>query len=107
MLPKKERLTTTLFDQIMVKGVLVHGQYFTIKYIKSSEPFSRFAVAVAKKNLKKAVERNRLRRRVYHSISADAVKVPIMAIVLPKKGTETLTTQVIQQEIKKMLEKCV
>ena len=63
MLPKKERLTTKEFDQTFTSGKRHHCPTLQLIY-SPSETFHGAAV-VGKKVHKKAVDRNRLRRRMY------------------------------------------
>ncbi len=63
MLPKKERLTRTEFDRFFSIGRRVHSPSFQVVYA----PHASFhaSVVVSKKNARLAVERNKIRRRVY------------------------------------------
>jgi ribonuclease P protein component len=72
MLPRERRLTTELFDQTMASGKLFHSPIFTLAAMKAPPaagktalPKNRFAAVGAKKFFKTAVERNKIRRRVY------------------------------------------
>ena len=63
MLAKKARLTTSQFNQYFKDGKRFYGTYVQVVYT----PLSTFhgSVVVGKKVSKKAVDRNRLRRRLY------------------------------------------
>ena len=63
MLKKKQRLTKKQFDIIFSRGKRVHSPTLQLIYNKS-DTFHGSAV-VGKKVYKKAVDRNRLRRRLY------------------------------------------
>ena len=64
MLKKKERLTKKEFDRFFSSGARKHGQLFTL--IFSADANFHGAVVVGKKVHKRAVDRNRLRRRLYN-----------------------------------------
>lgn len=53
-------------------GTQVRNRYFVLKYIDNPRrKASRFSVVVSKKTYKKAVGRNRIRRRVYELLRRD------------------------------------
>lgn len=64
MLPKEKRLTRDEFSRFFVSGKRTHTPAFQIIYTPS--PITKVAVVVGKKVYKKAVDRNRLRRQLYH-----------------------------------------
>lgn len=64
MLRKKERLTKKEFDRFFSSGRRHHSPILTLVHTPQSEFHG--AVVVGKKVYKKAVDRNRLRRRLYN-----------------------------------------
>jgi ribonuclease P protein component len=64
MLKKKERLTKKEFDRFFATGRRRHETLFTLVF-QESDSFHG-AVVVGKKVHKRAVDRNRLRRRIYN-----------------------------------------
>jgi len=66
MLNKKERLTNKEFDRFFSLGKRYHSDYFTL--IFNPHPTFHGAVVVGKKVSKKAVARNKIRRRVYSAL---------------------------------------
>lgn len=66
MLKKKERLTKKEFDRFFASGRRIHSPFFTL--IFTAAPDFHGAVVVGKKVYKRAVDRNRLRRRLYNII---------------------------------------
>ncbi len=74
MLPKNNRLTTQEFSQVYQKGVAVCGTFVCVhaaQIAQQSETLaqiSKFACTVGKKQLKGAVGRNRVRRRLYGAV---------------------------------------
>lgn len=66
MLAKKRRLTTAEFDRYFKTGKRHHTPSLQVLYSKAADFHG--AVVVGKKVSKKAVERNKLRRRVYNAL---------------------------------------
>lgn len=64
MLKKKERLTTKEFDRFFVIGRRLHSPLLTV--IFAPYPAFHGAAVAGKKVYKQAVDRNRLRRRIYN-----------------------------------------
>ncbi len=56
---------TTDFSKTYKYGKSYNHQSFYIKALKNSYPTTRLAVVAPKKNVRRAVDRNRARRRVY------------------------------------------
>lgn len=65
-LSKKNRLSTALFNWVFSSRNKKHSPYFQI--INKPSPTKRFGVVVGKKVFKKAVDRNKMRRRLYEII---------------------------------------
>lgn len=86
MFAKKKRLTRTEFDHFFKIGKRFHAESLTLVFYKNNSFHG--SVVVGKKVLKKAVDRNRLRRRVYgllrtHLVTTDGVYI---ALLKPKAG---------------------
>ncbi len=64
MLKKSHRLNRVEFAHLLTYGRRVSGTGFSLLYTTGNKE-AKFSVVVGKKTAKKAVERNRLRRRVY------------------------------------------
>ncbi|MEX0668691.1 MAG: ribonuclease P protein component [Candidatus Saccharimonadales bacterium] len=56
------------FTHLHKKGRVKHAKHFSIKYDQTSQELPRIAVVVSTKVSKKAVVRNRLRRRIYAQV---------------------------------------
>lgn len=65
MLPKKQRLAKNRIEYILKKGKKKHTHFFTVKYLSTKLPISRFCVITSLKISAKATVRNRLRRQIY------------------------------------------
>jgi len=65
MLPKKYRLTKRKdFENVFTNGKFFYNQYVTVKYLKNELDLPRLAFVVSNKISKKAVERNKIKRRL-------------------------------------------
>lgn len=72
MLPSSQRLSVSLFSEVMKTGRLIHSTFFLIRVKKAGDTtgLSRFAFSVPKKVASTAVLRNKIRRRGYSAIRA-------------------------------------
>ncbi len=70
MLKKKERLTRKEFDRSFSVGKRIHSPFLQLVY-EAGRQFHG-SVVVGKKVAKKAVDRNRMRRRIYAIVYAFA-----------------------------------
>lgn len=68
MLPVTRRLPRSLFTSYFTTGKRSHSPVFTLIHTPTTSPF-RAAVVVSKKVAKRAVDRNRLRRRAYSVVA--------------------------------------
>ena len=99
MLPKSERLTKEDFTTLRTK-IVYRGELFDVATITPSQ--GKFACVIAKKTLKKAVDRNTVKRR-FMSALQDYSKVDNTSLVVyPKKNSLTAPYPQIQEEIKKV-----
>lgn len=103
MLKKKERLTKKEFDRFFSAGKRIHSPAFTLLYT----PHESFhgAVVVGKKVHKKAVDRNRLRRRLYNALYKE-VKDPEVTgvfIILSKSGAVGLDFSELRHSVSSVL----
>ncbi|MDO8575158.1 MAG: ribonuclease P protein component [bacterium] len=68
MLDKKHRLTKKQFSEVFMRGSMIRSGIFMCKVLKDPSFKGLFAVSVPKKEVKTAVMRNKIRRRVYSAI---------------------------------------
>lgn len=103
MLKKKERLTKKEFDRFFSVGKRIHSPAFTLLYT----PLETFhgAVVVGKKVYKKAVDRNRLRRRLYNALYKEIkdTEVTGVFIILAKSGAVSLDFSELRQSVSSVL----
>ncbi len=98
MLPKSERLTKKDFVGLRPR-IMFRGTFVDIAV--SPAPQSRFACVIAKKRIKRAVDRNTVKRKVYHSIRTVQPKNPYLVIIYPKISALSGKFSNIQEEISK------
>jgi ribonuclease P protein component len=113
---KEERLKSRkIIQELFEKGKIIHHYPFKILYAYKSTGESKFpakiAISVSKKNFKRAVDRNRIKRKVreayrlnkhalYSEISTSDQKVCFFVIYTAKKELEYA---VIEKEIKHLI----
>ncbi|MBX2866503.1 ribonuclease P protein component [Candidatus Kaiserbacteria bacterium] len=66
MIAKKQRLTTRAFHTFFAEGKKIHTPLFTAVYTPHAT--LHVSVVVSKKVARRAVDRNKLRRRVYNAV---------------------------------------
>lgn len=96
MLPKSERLTKKDFVGLRPR-IIFRGTFVDIAV--SPAPQSRFACVIAKKRIKRAVDRNKVKRKIYHIIREVKPKTPNLVIVYPKVTALTSKYSHIKEEI--------
>ncbi len=103
MLSQKERFSRSQFSNILKnKDILViYNQLGTLKYVKSGE--KALSVVTSSKHQKKAVIRNKLRRRVY-ALFGDA-NPQIKGILYTSKSIYSLEYIEIQRLFNELLKK--
>lgn len=67
MFLKNKKVTKKLFSQIMKEGFVVSTSLFVFKFLKNSNN-AQYAFVVSKAVAKKAILRNKLRRRGYSAL---------------------------------------
>lgn len=104
MLPKSKRLTTEEFKKVIEKGQSFHSPFLIIRLLSSPQQ-SRFSVSVPKKVCKNAVDRNKIRRKIYSIISNFDPKLGFDVIVIVKPGFEKLDYREMNDETVKIFVK--
>ena len=105
MLAKKNRLTTKKFQEVFKKGEVIHTPLFMGRKMFSVDKNSHFAVVVSKKIARRAVDRNKMRRRVYAEIEniLPNISPPIQMIIFLKKEVANLTKKDFRKQLQKYL----
>lgn len=106
MLPRTERLTTSIFTKVLKEGGVLHSPLLSLFAMKSSG-VSRFSVSVPKKVVASAVGRNKIRRRVYSLLKGLKTRIlpGIHGVLVMKKGSEKLSFDELGAEIEKIFVK--
>lgn len=106
MIPSSKRLNTQLFKETIMKGSIFHGSFFIIR-CQNTQGLSRFGVSVPKKVAKSAVDRNKIRRRVYSIIRNlnERVISNKNIVFIMKSGVEKADYAEIGKEIEKIFVK--
>ena len=102
--PKNKRLLTSKdFSEVFAGASFkASSQHLLILANKASEPHPRLGLVIAKKNVRFAVDRNRAKRLIRESFRLKQhILPPIDAIVLARRGLDTLDNH----EILKVLDK--
>ena len=104
MLSKSHRIAREAFWPLLESRKYAHSAYFSLKMAQGSR--FKAAVSVSKKVSKKAVVRNRVRRRAYAALEAlrDEIK-PGLYLFMAKPGSEKLKTPEIASELATLLKK--
>ncbi len=99
MLPKKERLSRQAFSRFFSVGRKIHTPLFQVVY--SPHPTLHVSVVVSKKISKRAVGRNKIRRRVYDAVRRYRTESGLTGvyIFIMKTGVEVVTYENLKKEI--------
>jgi ribonuclease P protein component len=102
MLPKKNRFTRALFEDFLATpGILtVYNKLGTLKYIPSGH---KLGVVTSSKHEKRAVNRNKLRRRVYEQFKN--ANRQFSGILYASKASYTLEHKEIKELFNDLLRK--
>jgi ribonuclease P protein component len=106
MLPRRERLSTEEFMEVMKNGRVVHSPLFLMRVQKNAAT-TKFAAVASKKIAKTAVLRNKLQRLTYEAVGIHIKNVTpgTRGILFPKEATfakdlKTITTDVRELFVK-------
>lgn len=107
MLKKQNRVNKHLFVGVVKGGVAYYSQNTSLKVIKTSDPVSRFSVYTPKKEVKSAVKRNLLRRRVQFILQKvlPKTKQGHNTVIFLKKGILKLPFFKLEDEVVFLLKK--
>jgi ribonuclease P protein component len=98
MLPKSERFTKEDFQGKRPK-VFFRSELFDVAAL--TLPSQKFACVTAKKTLKRAVDRNLIKRRIFSAIQEISPISTYSLVFYPKKGSVTVPFKQLHDEIKK------
>ncbi len=106
MLARNSRLRRRSdFNRVHKQGQIKHLDNFSIKYHQSNLDHPRIAVVVSTKVSKRAVDRNRLRRRIYAQVREvlPSIKPGSDIIVMVRRSAMDRSSQELAQELVKSL----
>lgn len=92
------------FSLLYKKGKRCQGKYFTLIYLSNEMNFSRIAVVVNKK-VGKAVERNKIKRRIrdLFRTNKSLLKKSLDLLFIMKKGSPEITWSELRREYIRVL----
>lgn len=100
MLKKKNRLSNSEFTSHFKTGRRQQSEYFTV--VTNQADVFKAAVVVGKKVYKSAVDRNRIRRRIYTALNINQNKNQIL-LILVKPPFAKLNRRQQQKEINDLI----
>jgi len=107
-MPKKYRLSRADFTRLPKAERRIHGMYFSLT-VTPNPLFSgpRAACVVSKKVSARSVDRNRIERRCRESLRPFLIqmKEPAAFIFYAKRESVSASSEEIQQDIRKLLER--
>ena len=104
MLAKNKRIPRELFKSVLESRLFFNSPNFSLRVGKGDGP--RLAVSVSKKVSKKAVIRNRVRRRAYAASSTLIEQLPARYFLLiAKPGSTKVRGKELKEELAELLKK--
>jgi ribonuclease P protein component len=98
MLPKSKRITTQDFKGKKTR-LAYRGAFFDISV--SAGEMTKFACIISKKRIKRAVDRNRVKRKVYTALKDSSTKFPCFVFIYPTKNALHVPFKEIEEELRK------
>ena len=102
MLKKQSRLNKNKdFAQVFQRGERLYGRYFTLRWLRNNLSYSRFGIIVSLKVDKKAVIRNKIKRRIRAIFKDNLDKLVINCdfLISTRKEIKDLFFQELKEEI--------
>lgn len=105
MLRSHQRLRRSRdFAKLYQRGKFGKSTHFTIKTLANNQPYTRIGVVISKKVLKKAVARNRARRRITELIRPmyEDLKSGYDCVLILKRDIVDLKPSALESELKEI-----
>ncbi|MRX27957.1 ribonuclease P protein component [Kangiella sp. HZ709] len=104
-------LTAKQYKQVFSDPVKASSKHFTLLACTNSLDFPRLGIIVAKKNVRLAVERNRIKRLTRESFRTSNQALPaIDCVILARRASSEQTNQVLFEQLaglwKKISKRC-
>ncbi len=101
-------LTPGQFQAVFSKPVRFGSSHITILITPNCNNKTRLGLAIAKKRVKLAVQRNRIKRQIRESFRLNQHNLPhIDMVVMVKSGTDKLENKEINQQLEKIWRKVI
>ncbi|WP_426359223.1 ribonuclease P protein component [Pseudocolwellia sp. HL-MZ19] len=101
-------LTPGQFQSVFTKPIRFGSNHITILVSQNPDNNNRLGLAIAKKRVKLAVERNRIKRLIRESFRLNQHDLPhIDIVVMVKSGTDKLDNSEINQQLEKIWRKII
>lgn len=101
-------LTPGQFQSVFSNPLRFGSSHITILITPNSLKRNRLGLAIAKKRVKLAVQRNRIKRQIRESFRLNQHKLPeIDMVVMVKSGTDKLDNKEINQQLEKIWRKVI
>ncbi len=106
MMRRNHRLSRAAFDEVFTQDKISHSPVF-IKKAKKVDSWNEYAVSVVipKKVTRRAVMRNRIKRRIYGMIREFLPELPLpeRIILILKKDPQKLSNKALRDELRHLL----
>jgi ribonuclease P protein component len=98
MIPKESRIKASEFKGIKAR-LTYRGALFDISTAPSEKV--KFAVIISKKRIKRAVDRNRAKRKIYAFLGKEHPKTPALIFIYPTKTMLQSPHTALAEEMRK------
>ncbi|MEW6989585.1 ribonuclease P protein component [Colwelliaceae bacterium 6441] len=101
-------LTPGQFQTVFSKPIRFGSSHITVLVSPNPDKTNRLGLAIAKKRVKLAVQRNRIKRQIRESFRLNQHDLPnIDMVIMVKSGTDKLDNQQIRQQLEKIWRKII
>lgn len=90
------------FNSVYKKGTVYRGPFFVLRVLPNDAGHPRWGIAVGKRMLRNAVDRNRQRRRLRGAIDAAGLEGARDVILTAKHGTLTANHDELVRSLRKL-----
>ncbi len=107
MLKKKNKLNSSEIKTFKQSEGLLSSDILSVKISNTLHKETKYTVIVSKKISKKAVVRNKIKRRVYNALKNIPIKTNVAMMVYTKKQIVDTPYKSIENTLKELLEKYI
>ena len=101
-------LTPGQFQNVFAKPLRFGSSHITVLITPNPNNKNRLGLAIAKKRVKLAVQRNRIKRQIRESFRLNQHNLPcIDMVIMVKSGTDKLENRDINQQLEKIWRKII